>query len=107
MANFSDFKDVLGKPYEGFHSKRINFLGLNLAYNDFIGSILIACIVGIIVGYLLFRSMKLYRLSFIKKIIFCLIILFYFIIITLIFGIILHRLFIVNTELYKKIFVEV
>ena len=48
--NLQDYKDVLGKPSEGFHKDRINIFGLSLASNDFLGTFGLAFIATILIG---------------------------------------------------------
>lgn len=78
---FKKYSDIFGKPTTGFHSFRI----FDIAVNDLFGTIAIAAL-----------------LSYTLKYDF-LVILF----ILLILGIILHRLFCVNTTINKVIFGEV
>ena len=78
---FCEHKDILGKPGEGFHKER--FMGF--ARNDLFGTILIILIIyAIYGGNILLISAAVFGL-----------------------GIILHRLFCVNTTLNKKIFGEI
>lgn len=87
MANgLCKYKDVLGVPKKGFHSTR--FMGF--ALYDILGTFGIAFIIAFIF----------YRNSLLKSFIIISIILF-------ILGIILHRLFCVNTTLNKIIFGKV
>ena len=44
---FCEYKDIFGKPKEGFHAKRI----FGLAFNDLIGTIIIAIIIAWYKGY--------------------------------------------------------
>lgn len=78
---FKKYSDIFGKPKTGFHSFRI----FDIAVNDLFGTIAIAAL-----------------LSYSLKYDF-LVILF----ILLILGIVLHRLFCVNTTINKLIFGEV
>jgi len=78
---FRDFKEIFGKPNEGVHSYRF----LNLAIVDVIGTIIIAFIIA-----------KIFNLNALLTIT-----------IAFIIGIILHRLFCVNTTINKFIFGEV
>lgn len=78
---FKYFKEIFGRPNEGLHSYRF----LNLAIVDVIGTIVIAYIIA-----------KIFNLNpWIT------------IIIAFVIGIILHRLFCVNTTINKLIFGEV
>lgn len=67
------YKEIFGKPYEGFHKDRI----FGLAFNDVIGTVIIA----LITSYY-------YNIEMYKVIIF-----------SLIFIVIIHRLFCVDTAL--------
>jgi len=74
------YANILGEPRKGVHEKRIPII--DIAYNDFVGT----AIAGIIF-YLIFGS--------------------YWFFFPFILGIILHRLFCVNTTLNKLIFGEI
>lgn len=78
---FKKFSEIFGRPNEGVHSYRF----LNLAIIDVIGTIVIAYIIA-----------KIFNLNPWITIIFAFVI-----------GIILHRLFCVNTTINKLIFGEV
>lgn len=81
MSNFCPFKqfsEIFGRPNEGIHSYRF----LNLAIVDVIGTIIIAIMIA-----------KIFNLN-----------IWFTIIIAFIIGIILHRLFCVNTTINKLIF---
>lgn len=104
MSNFSDFKNSLGIAREDFHKKRFNLFGIDVAFNDFFGSIFIALFFTILIGSLLYWKMKLHNLNFFNKLKYWLFIFVYFTIVTFLFGIIIHRIFSVNTELNKLIF---
>jgi len=81
ICPFREFKEIFGKPNEGVHSYRF----LNLAIVDVIGTIIIAFIIA-----------KIFNLNALLTII-----------IAFILGIILHRLFCVNTTINKFFFGEV
>jgi hypothetical protein len=74
------YANILGEPRKGVHEKRIPII--DIAYNDFVAT----AIAGIIF-YLMFGS--------------------YWFFFPFILGIILHRLFCVNTTLNKLIFGEI
>lgn len=78
--NLCEYKDIFGKPREGVHSHRIPYI--DIASVDFFGTIIIAIIIAILGGY-----------SIIKTTIY-----------SFILGIILHKLFCVDTKLNKLIF---
>ena len=78
---FAKYSDIFGKPNTGFHSFRI----FDIAVNDLLGTILISGLLAYSLNYNFF------------------IILF----ITLLLGIILHRLFCVDTTINKLIFGKV
>ena len=75
---FKEFSEIFGRPNEGAHSYRF----MNLAIIDVVGTIIVAFIIA-----------KLFNLNF-----FLTLLLFF------ILGIILHRLFCVNTTINKFIF---
>ncbi len=84
--NLCKYKDVLGVPKQGFHSKR--FYGY--AINDVLGTFFIAFLITIIF----------YRKNFLINFIIISLLLF-------ILAILLHRLFCVNTTLNVQIFGKV
>ena len=73
------FKDVLGKPKEGFHSLRF----LNVAVLDVLGTVFLGFLLT-----LLFKNLSLTHGTIIMFLV----------------GVILHRLFCVNTTINKIIF---
>ena len=75
---FKEYSTIFGKPNEGIHSYRI----FDLAIMDIIFTIIGVFIISII-----------FKLNFLRTLI-----------ITFIIGIILHRLFCVNTKINKMIF---
>lgn len=75
---FSNYKDIFGKPHEGFHKNRL----FGLAINDVIGTILI----GLLISYYFNIDIKIVSM--------CL----------LISVILIHRLFGVDTALNVMIF---
>lgn len=83
MSGLCQYKDVLGVPKQGFHSARL----YGFARNDLLGTFGIALIIALIF----------YRQTLLKSFIIISIILF-------VLGIILHRLFCVNSTLNKMIF---
>ena len=104
MSELRDYKDSLGSPKSGFHKKRFNLFGLDLAFNDFFGTIFISVFFTVIIGLLLYTKMKLNDLKLMNKLKYWLLLFVFFLITTFLFGIIIHRLFSVNTELNKLIF---
>lgn len=78
---FAKYSDIFGKPKTGFHSFRI----LDIAVNDVIGTILVSGLISYIFDF---------------NFLIVLILLF-------ILGIIMHRLFCVNTTINKFIFKEI
>ena len=104
--NLRDYKDVLGKPNEGFHKGRINIFGLSLASNDFLGTFGLAFIATILIGGALYYFLKL-KLDCKSFLIYWISMYCFFVIFMFLFGIFLHRLFSVNTRLNKAIFGEV
>lgn len=87
------YKDALGIPNEGFHKTRIP--GLNIALNDLLGTFLLALILWLVM-YVLLKSTFLSTNGWVQYL-YCFI--FFFIL-----GIILHRIFCVNTTINKLIF---
>jgi hypothetical protein len=83
---FAEYKDKLGKPNEGVHSRR--FLGL--AIFDVVGTIAGAGIIGLIISLI-------FKYNFLITFLVTLLVLF-------IIGIFLHRIFCVNTTINKWIF---
>ena len=98
-----DYKDILGKPNTGFHKKRINIFGLSLASNDFFGTFAIALIFTLITGLPMYYYLKL-NLTCKSFIIYWISLYCFFTVFSFLFGIFLHRLFSVNTELNKILF---
>lgn len=78
---FKKYSDIFGKPHTGFHSFRL----FDIAINDLLGTIVISGIISYSFNF-----------NFLLVLIFLLIL-----------GIILHRLFCVNTTINKLIFGEV
>jgi|688.fasta_scaffold1010800_1 hypothetical protein len=74
------YRDVLGKPKQGFHK---HFLGV--AIGDLVGTILVCVLIW-----------KIFHVNF-----------WLVLLIALLLGIILHRIFCVNTTINKSIFGEV
>ena len=104
--NLQDYKDVLGKPSEGFHKDRINIFGLSLASYDFLGTFGLAFIATILIGGGLYYFLNL-KLNCKSFYIYWISMYCFFTIFMFLFGIFLHRLFSVNTRLNKAIFGEV
>jgi hypothetical protein len=80
--NLCKYKDIFGKPNEGVHSIRF----LNIAIVDLSMTIIFSYIFHYLFGLDVFINYL------------------YFLIITLIIGIVVHRLFCVNTTINKIIF---
>lgn len=78
---FSNYSDIFGKPNTGFHSFRI----FNIAINDLLGTILISGLVSYIIKFNFFLVLLIF----------------------LMLGILLHRLFCVDTTINKLIFGKV
>jgi hypothetical protein len=89
--NLCKYRDSLGKPNEGFHEKRIEYL--NIALYDTLGTFGISLILSLII-YCFRRS------NFFKILIWTTLILF-------LSAIIIHRIFCVNTTINKLIFGEI
>lgn len=91
--NLCKYKDVLGIPGEGFHKKRL----FGFASNDVTGTIGIAVIVALIISYYKkYNNITTILKTFVTSLF-----------ILIIFGIILHRLFCVNTKFNMMIFGKV
>lgn len=98
MNRLCKYKDILGVPNSGFHSARL----FGFARNDFIGTFGIAFIITLIFyRQILLQSKMIYNGSIIINIVKSFIIIS---IILFIIGILLHRLFCINTTLNKMIF---
>jgi len=106
MSNkeFVEFKDAFGSVKQGFHSDRMNVLGLDVAKKDFIGTIILGLLIGSIACIILIYSMKLHNLSLKNMIIFWLVVLSFFVLVMFLFGIILHKMFSVPTSLNNFLF---
>ena len=91
--NLCKYKNALGIPYQGFHEKRIPIL--DLALNDVLGTIFL----GILLWGILYE-LKIFTEILYNQIILCIAIMFAV-------GILLHRIFCVNTRLNKFIFGEI
>jgi polyferredoxin len=78
---FCEYSNILGEPRKGVHQKRIPIV--DIAFNDFIATLIAG-----IIFYLLFGAWYWFFFPFIL-------------------GIILHRLFCVNTTMNKLIFGEI
>lgn len=94
-----DLKNELGEPRKGFHQSRINLLGLDIAFNDFMGTFVLGIILTLIIGIPIYIKMKLYRLKRYDLLIFWISILIPSTIFMFILGIILHRIFKVQTSI--------
>lgn len=87
---FAKYSEILGKPNEGFHAKRVNIFNLNLAANDLYGTISISLIISFILYFI--TNMNIIGIILIPFIILMLL------------AIILHSLFCVNTALNNAMF---
>lgn len=85
-VGFCQYKDVLGRPRDGFHKARL----FGFARNDLLGTLAIAAIIALIF----------YRRTFWYSFLITFVIL-------MLVAIFLHRLFCTNTTLTKKIFGEI
>ncbi len=95
--NLSDLKNELGEPRKGIHESRANLFGLDIAFNDFIGTFILGIILCLIIGTPIYLKMRLYRLKRYDLFIYWISILVPSIIYMFILGIILHRIFKVKT----------
>lgn len=96
--NFNDYTNSLGEPKKGMHEQR--FLGF--AVVDVVGTIGIGMVLGVIFGLILSFAMKL-NMSLWNMVAYWSIILLFWIIAAFLFGILMHWLFNVKTELNKMI----
>lgn len=94
MGLLCQYKDSLGVPKQGFHSIRMNFFGLQVARNDFIGTIFLGFLLAIILTFTLKSGNRF--VLFWSSLIPCIIFMFGL-------GIILHWIFCVNTTLNTKL----
>lgn len=78
---FCRYKNIFGKPYEGFHESRL----FGFATNDIIGTIIIA----LVIAYY-------NKLNYVNTLF-----------VTFLFVVLIHRLFCVNTALNVMIFGEI
>jgi len=99
--NFCNYKNSLGELGKGMHAERINVFGLSLAKNDVIATIGIGILLGTISGLILTFAMEL-KMDVLVK--FWLYNFLFWIIVAFIFGIFMHWLFCVKTELHKFLF---
>lgn len=91
--NLCKYKDALGIPGEGFHKKRL----FGFASNDVTGTIGIAIVITLLISvYKKYNNIMTILKTYIASLF-----------ILIIFGIILHRLFCVNTKLNMMIFGKV
>lgn len=96
--NFCDYKNSLGEPRKGMHEKR--FLGF--AVVDLVGTIVIGLVLAFISGFILSFAMKL-DMSLWNTIKYWFILSVFWIIVAFLFGIFMHWLFCVETELNKML----
>ena len=89
ITGLCKYKDVLGVPKQGFHAKRV----MGFAANDVYGTIGIAAIIAVIIWLV-------YKKPLLKTFLISVVALF-------VLGILLHRLFCVNTTLNMMIFGKV
>lgn len=93
QSRLCKYKDVLGIPGEGFHKKRLS----GFALNDVTGTIGIAVIITLLISvYKKYNNITTILKTYIASLF-----------ILIILGIILHRLFCVNTKLNMMIFGKV
>ena len=97
-----DFKNDLGIPNEGFHKTRF----LSFARNDFFGTIFLGFLFCLLIGLPWYFKFGLSKLDYSEKKKYWLTLLIFSIVVMFIYGIIIHRLFEVNTTLNTKIFGE-
>ena len=97
--DFCDYKNSLGEPKKGMHSQR--FLGIALV--DFLGTIGIGIILAVISGLILSNAMKL-NMSMWNTVVYWLTLCILWIILAFLFGILMHWLFCVETELNKFLY---
>ena len=94
-----DLKNELGEPRKGLHESRVNLFGLDIAFNDFMGTFVLGIILTLIIGTPIYLKMKLHRLKRYDLFIFWISILIPSTIFMFILGIILHRIFKVQTAI--------
>ena len=98
--NFCEYKNSLGEPKKGVHANRINVLGLSLALNDVVATIGLGILLGLISGGILSYAMNL-QMNIWNTIKYWFSIFVFWIIIAFMFGILMHKIFCVETELNK------
>ena len=98
--DFCEYKNSLGKPNESIHANRIDVFGLSLASNDVFGTIGIGIFLALISGKIISIAMNL-QMSTWNTIKYWFFLFIFWIIAAFIFGIFMHWLFCVETELNK------
>lgn len=100
--NFCEYKNAFGELKTGVHAERIDVFGLSLAKNDVLATVGLGILLGIISGGILTYTMDLKMgiwntlLFWIPNLLFCIIVAF-------IYGIFMHWLFCVKSELNKYV----
>jgi len=95
-----DFKDSLGIPNEGVHKTRFH----SYALNDIYATLGLAVICCLILGLPWYFYLGLSKLDFKEKVKYWGTLFIFSIIVMFIYGIVMHRLFYVNSTLNKQIF---
>jgi hypothetical protein len=96
--NFCEYKNAFGELKKGVHAERIDVFGLSLARNDVLATIVLGILLGSISGEILTYTMDLQMgiwntlLFWVLNFLFCIIVVF-------IYGIFMHWLFCVKSEL--------
>ncbi len=95
---FCDYKNAFGEIKKGVHAKRIDVFGLSLARNDVYATIGLGVLLGIISGGILSNTMHL-KMGICNTLLFWILNFLFCIFIAFIYGIFMHWLFCVKTEL--------
>lgn len=96
--NFCDYKTSLGEPGKGPHADRL----FGLAIRDVIGTIFLGLAVALLSGMIFKSAMKL-NMSVMNTGIYWSILIFFWIIVAFLFGILMHWMFCVETTLNKML----
>lgn len=99
-----ELSNELGIPRKGIHASRVELLGLDIAFNDFMGTFVLGFILCLIIGIPIYILMKLHRLDTYDLFIYWISIFIPSVIYMFILGIILHRIFNVRSSIDIAIF---
>jgi hypothetical protein len=100
--NFCDYKNAFGELKTGVHAERIDVFGLSLARNDVLATVGLGILLGIISGGILSITMDL-KMSVWNTLLFWITNFLFCIFIAFMYGIFMHWLFCVKSELNKYV----